>query len=99
MIVGADEAIRPSRPGVEAVIAFLPIFEDPRFLPEVVVAEEEGWTLEQYTRRCLRVRADPLPRGLHRQVRLVALGARGVPVPTATRPCSRPRTAACSGGC
>jgi len=50
MIVGADEAVRPSRAGIEAVLAFLPIFEDPRFLPEVVVAEEEGWTLEQYTR-------------------------------------------------
>jgi hypothetical protein len=50
MIVGADEAVRPPRAGVEAVLAFLPIFEDPRFLPEVVVAEEEGWTLEQYTR-------------------------------------------------
>ena len=50
MIVGANEAVRPPRAGVEAVLAFLPIFEDPRFLPEVVVAEEEGWTLEQYTR-------------------------------------------------
>lgn len=50
MIVGADEAVRPSRAGVEAVLAYLPVFEDPRFLPEVVVAEEEGWTLEQYTR-------------------------------------------------
>jgi hypothetical protein len=50
MIVGADEAVRPSRAGIEAVLAFLPIFEDPRFLPEVVVAEEQGWTLEQYTR-------------------------------------------------
>ena len=50
MIVGADEAARPTRAGAEAVLAFLPIFEDPRFLPEVVVAEEEGWTLEQYTR-------------------------------------------------
>ncbi len=49
MIVGADEAVRPTRAGVEAVLAFLPVFEDPRFLPEVVVAEEEGWTLEQYT--------------------------------------------------
>lgn len=50
MIVGADEAVRPGRAGVEAVLAFLPVFEDPRFLPEVVVAEEQGWTLEQYTR-------------------------------------------------
>jgi hypothetical protein len=50
MIVGADEAVSPPRAGVEAVLAFLPVFEDPRFLPEVVVAEEEGWTLEQYTR-------------------------------------------------
>jgi hypothetical protein len=50
MIVGADEAVSPQRGGVEAVLAFLPVFEDPRFLPEVVVAEEEGWTLEQYTR-------------------------------------------------
>ena len=49
MIVGADEAVRPRRAGVEAVLRFLPVFEDPRFLPEVVVAEEEGWTLEQYT--------------------------------------------------
>ncbi len=50
MIIGADEALRPPRAGVEAVLAFLPVFEDPRFLPEVVVAEEDGWTLEQYTR-------------------------------------------------
>ena len=50
MIVGADEAVRPLRAGVEAVLAFLPVFEDPRFLPEVVVDEEEGWALEQYTR-------------------------------------------------
>jgi hypothetical protein len=50
MIVGADEAVRPPRAGVEAVLRFLPVFEDPRFLPEVVVAEEQGWTLEQYTR-------------------------------------------------
>ena len=50
MIVGADEAVRPSRTAVEAVLTFLPLFEDPRFLPEVVVAEEEGWALEQYTR-------------------------------------------------
>jgi hypothetical protein len=49
MIVGADEAVSPPREGVEAVLAFLPVFEDPQFLPEVVVAEEEGWTLEQYT--------------------------------------------------
>lgn len=50
MIVGADEAVRPPRAGVEAVLAYLPVFEDPRFLPEVVVDEEEGWALEQYTR-------------------------------------------------
>jgi hypothetical protein len=50
VIVGADEAVRPPRAAVEAVLAFLPVFEDPRFLPEVVVAEERGWTLEQYTR-------------------------------------------------
>ena len=50
MIVGADEAVRPPRAGARAVLAFLPVFEDPRFLPEVVVAEERGWTLEQYTR-------------------------------------------------
>lgn len=50
MIVGADEAVRPPHAAAEAVLAFLPIFEDPRFLPEVVVAEERGWTLEQYTR-------------------------------------------------
>lgn len=50
MIVGADEAIRPTRAGVEAVLAFLPVFEEPQFLPEVIVAEEQGWTLEQYTR-------------------------------------------------
>ncbi len=49
-MVGADEAVRPPREAVEAVLAFLPLFENPRFLPEVVVAEEEGWTLEQYTR-------------------------------------------------
>lgn len=35
MIVGADEAVRPSRAGVEAVLAFLPVFEDPRFLGSV----------------------------------------------------------------
>lgn len=50
MIVGADETVRPPRAGVEAVLAFLPVFEDPRFLPEVIVDEEHGWTLEQYTR-------------------------------------------------
>lgn len=50
MIVGQDESVLPERAGVEAVLAFLPLFEDPRFLPEVVVAEEQGWTLEQYTR-------------------------------------------------
>lgn len=50
MIIGADEDVPPSREGAEAVLAFLPVFEDPRFLPEVVVAEEQGWTLEQYTR-------------------------------------------------
>jgi hypothetical protein len=50
MIVGAGEATRLSREGVEAVLAFLPVFEDPGFLPEVIVAEEEGWTFEQYAR-------------------------------------------------
>ena len=50
MIVGADEAVHPARAGVKAVLAFLPVLADPRFLPEVVVDEEDGWTLEQYTR-------------------------------------------------
>ena len=49
VIIGADENTRPSRAGVEGVLAFLPIFEDPRFLPEVVVEERE-WPFEQYTR-------------------------------------------------
>ena len=50
MIVGADEAVLPTPAGIEEVLAYLPIFEDPRFLPEVVVAEEQGWAFEQYTR-------------------------------------------------
>ena len=50
MTIGADEGVGPERANIEAVLAFLPVFEDPRFLPEVVVAEEQGWTLEQYTR-------------------------------------------------
>ncbi len=50
MIIGADEIVAPAPADIEAVLAFLPIFEDPRFLPEVVVAEEQGWTFEQYTR-------------------------------------------------
>jgi hypothetical protein len=50
MIVGVDEGAMPTAAGVEAVLAFLSIFEDVCFLPEVVVAEEQGWTFEQYTR-------------------------------------------------
>lgn len=50
MIVGADERIAPTPDEIEAVLEFLSVFEDPHFLPEVVVAEEQGWTFEQYSR-------------------------------------------------
>ncbi|KAF5062341.1 hypothetical protein DSECCO2_305890 [anaerobic digester metagenome] len=50
MIIGADEQIAPTPDAIEAVLEFLPVFEDPHFLPEVVVAEEKGWIFEQYSR-------------------------------------------------
>lgn len=50
MIIGADEHVAPTLDDIEAVLEFQSVFVDPHFLPEVVVAEDQGWTFEQYSR-------------------------------------------------